>query len=72
MCSCRLLYQQLQKETQLKQRPAFISGAPVFTDIAPRKMRKLQVEGRGSIEEDKEIAPQVLTRSSLPGIDQVQ
>lgn len=53
MCSRRLLYKQVQKETKLHQRLALVLGPPVLTNVALRKMRKPQGEGRGNMEEDK-------------------
>lgn len=41
-----------------------VLGLRVFADVAQRKMRKAQVEGGGSMEEDKDITPQAFTRPS--------
>lgn len=62
--SGRLLYKQAQKETKLHQKLALVLGLAFFTAVAPRKIRKPQVEDKRSMEENKEIAPQELTRSS--------
>jgi len=54
----------VQKETKQHLRLASVLGPPVLPDVASRKTRKPQGQGKGNMEEDKEIAPQWFTRSS--------